>query len=158
MQPDCRHFITQVVLRAASIIRELKGLPEEKNITTLYNEYAPILGAPLGPMSSGTHGSALISRPIPTGMRDKTGKLMLPAKDCPKCGSKQSVFPMSVCSSCEDWKNGYRSSWSCINAGCGYKELFKTPYTTLLDEVAPGWESGFKKDMGIKTLTAEGVK
>jgi hypothetical protein len=146
----CPHHIRNLVIKAAKLRRKELGMDIENNITVLYNEMAPLLGIPVVQMNSKT----IDHLPSPAEMKNKDGKLLLPAKDCPKCGEKQSVFPMSVCTSCEDWKNGYRSSWSCIKKGCGYKELLKTPYAALLDEVAPGWGSGFKKYV----QTNEGIK
>jgi predicted Zn-ribbon and HTH transcriptional regulator len=146
----CDHKIRQLVIRAGKLLRKAKGLPEEKNITIIFEETAPLLGVFIGTMNS-----AIVDHlPRLEEMKDEQGKLILPAKDCPKCGSKQSVFPMSVCSNCADWKEGYRSSWSCISRGCGYKELLKTSYATLLDEVAPGWQK-FRQQW---KQTEEGVK
>ncbi len=151
----CEQKIRQVAIKAAIEIRKAKGLPEERNITRLYEEVAPLLGLSVLQLTTALNGDHL---PAPHEMKNKDGKFVLPGKDCPKCGGKKTVFPTSVCRSCDDWKNGYRSSWSCIIKGCGYKELLTTPFTELLDEVAPGWKGGMKMEMGIKTVTDEGLK
>jgi len=150
----CEHKIRILAIKMAKLLREAKGLPDETNITVLYDWVAPLLGLTTDRLNSKDTNHL----PIPGEIVDLSGKLIFPGKDCPKCGSKVSVFPTSVCANCEDWKNGFRSSWTCFTKGCGYKELLKIPYTQLLDEVAPGWKGGFKTDLGIKTITDEGIK
>jgi len=133
----------------------LKGLPEERNISILYEEGAVFLGVPSLALSS-----AVADRlPDSTEMRDDRGRFVLPRKDCPKCGTKDSVVIAGVCGNCKEGKLGYRSKWFCTaTKECGYFELSKKPVSVWLNELNPDWKSGMKADMGIKTATDEGLK
>lgn len=148
------HQVKQILIKCGAALRRAKGLPEETNITILYNEASEALGLPL--IETTTADANRI--PLPHEMTLPTGKFVVPRKDCPKCGKSDSVVLTSVCGKCEEFKQGYRSSWSCLSKGCDYKELSTRSYGSWLDELVPNWESGMKKDMGIQTRTDEGLK
>ena len=149
----CPHKITQLVLRAGAIIRELKGLPEEKNITTLYNETAPLLGIISTQMSS----KDVDHLPSPAEMRDKDGKFILPKKDCLKCEGKNTMDLFPLCATCTDAEGGkYKSKWECSK--CGYKDVSEKAFVQWLDELGIDFRPGMKADMGIKTATDEGLR
>jgi hypothetical protein len=148
----CPHKITQLVLKSGAIIRQLKGLPEEKNITTLYNETAPLLGISPTVVSS----SDADHLPSPGEIRDDLGKFVVPRKDCPKCGGTTVLGP--ICQSCEDAEGGkYKSGYKC--EACQLvddkTEEFFTQRLTRMGVEVP---EGMKQALGIRTLTDEGLK
>lgn len=140
----CPHQITQIVLKAGAIIRQLKGLPEEKNITILYNETAPLLGIIVVPMDSKTVNHL----PSPAEMKDEAGRFVVPRKDCPKCGGIMVLGP--ICSSCTDAEGGkYKTGYKC--EVCQFvddkNEEFFTQRLSRMGIEIPG---GMKQAMGIK--------
>ena len=182
----CDHQIRQIVIKAAGEIRKAKGLPEEKNITVLFNETAPLLGVFVQQISSvaadrlpGPYemGQVPTETPQNTQMSKISKKLIDHKQICPKCG-KKSMEIFDICRNCADFRAGFRSEWRCVgirdetgkiaDVGCG--EIVKTnkfmgqwfkefgdadpEFRELLDSV--GMLS--KQDMGIKTVTDEGIK
>jgi hypothetical protein len=149
----CPHQITQLVLKAGAIFRELKGLPEEKNITALFNETAPLLGIVIAQMNSGMVNHL----PSPAEMRDEGGKFVVPRKDCPKCGEKENMVLFPLCTTCVEAEGGkYKSKWECSK--CGHKDISEKAFVQWLDEMGIDFKPGMKADMGIKTATDEGLK
>jgi hypothetical protein len=150
----CPHQITQVVLKAGAIIRQLKGLPEEKNITTLYNETAPLLGIPIRTMSS----RDVNHLPSPAEMVNDKGEFTIPRKDCPNCNEKNTVILVSLCPSCKDSEGGkYHSAWTCQKCGVIMEKSEKF-LTQVLNEMGIAIPNGSKKAFGIKTITDDGLK
>ena len=156
----CQHKLTQLILRAGEVIRKLKGLPEENNITTLYNETAPLLGIIVQTMSSKDADHL----PSPAEMKNEIGSFVLPRKDCPKCGKENNYVIISICPSCKDSEGGeFKSGWKCNEktGGCGYigdkSEMF---FTQRLKEEFPDIEipTGSKLSLGIRTITDSGLK
>jgi hypothetical protein len=148
----CPHKITQLVLQAGRIIRQLKGLPEENNITVLYNETAPLLGISVVQMSSANADHL----PSPAEMRDEKGRLLVPRKDCPKCSGVMVLGP--ICPSCTDSENGrYKSGYKCEL--CQFvddkNEMFFSQRLTSMGIEVP---EGVKQVLGIKTLTDKGLE
>ena len=149
----CPHQITQLVLKAGAVIRELKGLPEEKNITVLYNETAPLLGIIVVPMDSRTVNHL----PSPAEMKDEKGRFVVPRKDCPKCGGKETMLLTPLCKSCEDAEGGkFNTAWVC--QACQNKEKSEKFLTQWLNELGVEIPEGMKQAIGIKTLTNDGLK
>jgi hypothetical protein len=149
----CEHQKTQLVLKAGTIIRQLKGLPEEKNITILYNETAPLLGIIVVQMDSRQADHL----PSPAEMKDEMGKFVVPRKDCPKCSKKESMLLTSICGGCADAEGGkFKTLWLC--SVCQYKEKSEKFFTQWLNELGVEILEGMKQAMGIKTLTNEGLK
>jgi hypothetical protein len=149
----CPHQITQVVLRAGAIIRKLKGLPEENNITILYNETAPLLGVAVTQMRS----SDADHLPSPSEMKDPGGQFVIPRKDCPECGAKSGMILAPLCQSCKDSDGGkYKTAWTCLS--CQYKEVSKKIFSQVLTDLGIEVPQGMKVALGIKTLTNEGLK
>jgi len=148
----CPHRITQLVLRAGAIIRQLKGLPEEKNVTILYNETAPMLGVAIIPMNSRVTNHL----PTPGEIRREDGKFVVPRKECPKCGATMVLGP--ICRSCKDAEEGkYRSGYKCIT--CQFvDEKTDEFFSQRLSRMGIEVPDGMKETMGIKTLTDEGLK
>jgi len=150
----CPHQITQVVLKAGAIIRQLKGLPEEKNITTLYNETAPLLGIAVRTMSS----RDVNHLPSPAEMVNDKGVFTIPRKDCPSCNEKNTVILVSLCPSCKDSEGGkYHSAWTCQKCGI-ITEKSEKFLTQVLNEMKIEIPNGRKQDFGIKTITDNGLK
>jgi hypothetical protein len=150
----CPHQITQIVLKAGAIIRQLKGLPEEKNITTLYNETAPLLGIPVRTMSS----RDVNHLPSPAEMVNDKGAFTIPRKDCPNCNEKNTVILVSLCPSCKDSEGGkYHSAWTCQKCGVIMEKSEKF-LTQVLNEMGIEIPNGSKKAFGIKTITDDGLK
>lgn len=158
----CPHKQTQIVLRAGTIIRQLKGLPEEKNITTLYNETAPLLGIPIVQMNS----QMVDHLPSPSEMKNEKGEFSIPNKPCPKCG--KITFLNSICQSCEAAEGGrFKSGYTCEkrDGGCGFvdektDEWIMQRLTRMKKEGTFKGElpQGMKQDIGIGILTDDGVK
>jgi hypothetical protein len=160
----CPHQITQLILKAGAVIRQLKGLPEEKNITILYDETAALLGMVITKVDSGT----IDHLPSPSEMKDKAGKFILKRKDCPQCGRKDGLSLKSICPSCADSEDGkYHTMYSCEEigpdgksvVGCGFKTDKSEKFMVQrISEENPDWQGGMKAAMGIKTITDEGLK
>jgi len=148
----CPHQITQLILKAGSIIRQLKGLPEENNITILYNETAPLLGIAVKQMNS----SDATHLPSPGEMKDESGKFIVPRKYCFKCGGTMVLGP--ICPSCADAEGGkYKSGYKCEL--CQFvdsrsDEFFAQRLSRMGIEVP----EGKKQALGIQTLVNEGLK
>lgn len=161
----CEHKIRQIVIEAAKEIRKAKGLPEEKNITILFNETAPLLGVFVQQINS----AQTARLPAPHEMVDeKTGEFIIPRKDCPQCGRKDGLSLKSICPSCTDSEGGkYHTMYSCEEfgaftgkpIGCGFKtEKSEMFMAQRMSEENPDWQGGMKADMGIKTVTDDGLK
>jgi len=150
----CPHQITQLVLNAGKVIRQLKGLPEEKNITVLYKETAPLLGIPVVSMNS----KDVDHLPFPGEMRDEAGKFIVPRKDCPKCGEINTMPLGPICPSCKDSEDGqYKSGYKC--EACEFvDEKTDEFFTQRLSRMGVEIPEGMKQAIGIKTLTDTGLK
>ena len=149
----CEHQVRQVVIRAAKEIRKARGLPEESNITTLFNEIAPLLGVPSVNLSS----AQIDHLPAPHEMVNEKGRFVVPRKDCPKCGIEENMILSSICGSCADAESGkFHSAWLCPT--CQYKEKSGKFFTQWLTELGVEIPTGHKQDMGIKTLTDDGLR
>ena len=149
----CEHQKTQIVLKAGAIIRQLRGLPEENNITLLYNETAPLLGIIVQTMSS----KDVDHLPSTAEMRNEQGNFVVPRKDCPKCGSKKNMLLTPLCKSCADAEGGkFKTAWVCST--CQNKEKSEKFFTQWLNELGVEIPEGMKQAIGIKTLTNDGLK
>jgi hypothetical protein len=148
----CPHQITQIILKAGAEFRRLKGLPEENNITALYNETAPILGV----IPKQTSSLDISHLPSPSEMKDESGGFIVPRKNCPKCGGTMVLGP--ICQSCEDAEGGkYKSGYKC--EACQLvddkNEMFFSQRLVSMGIEVP---EGIKQALGIKTLVDEGLK
>jgi len=149
----CEHQKTQIVINAAILRRKEIGLPEEMNITNLYNEMAPLLGIIVVPMDSRMTNHL----PSPSEMRNEQGNFVVPRKDCPKCGGKETMLLTPLCHSCEDAEGGkFKTAWVCST--CQNKEKSEKFFTQWLNELSVEIPEGMKQAMGIKTLTDTGLK
>lgn len=153
----CPHKITQTVLRAGAVIRALKGLPEEKNITILYRETAQLLGIPILDLSSRD------ARKYPSiaEMEKEDGSPLVPLQKCPKC-EKYSMEMFGLCPTCEDAKgeNGepgkYKTKFVCKE--CSYSERSEKHMVIWLQEMGVDFGNQTKKELGVRTITDEGIK
>ena len=147
----CPHQIMQIVLKAGAIIRQLKGLSEEKNITILYNETAPLLGIAVQTMSS----KDVDHLPSPEESA-RAGQYVGPTKSCNQCSGKMLLHPL--CKACTDAEGGkYKTAWICME-NKEHKEKSEKFFTQILNELGAEIPEGMKQTMGIKTLTDEGLK
>lgn len=154
MFDPCDHKVRQIVIKAGREIRKAKGLPEEKDITVLFNETAPLLGIAVQILRS-TDASKM---PAPHEMKQPDGRPIIPQRACIQCGNQtMALFPL--CSSCSDAEGGkYRTMWKCTHPGCEHKEKSEKFFAKWLDELGIDFKSGTKQSLGIKTVTDEGLK
>lgn len=154
------HEVKQILIKCGRALREAKGLPEENNITILYEEASLALGIPT--IQTTTQDANHLSAPHE--MMMPNGKFLVPRKDCSHCGKKESMMLMALCQSCEDAEHGkYRTMWYCgkddLNrtfipeSGCGTKEKSDKFYTQWLTELGVEIPTGTKEQLGIKTFT-----
>jgi hypothetical protein len=150
----CDHKIRQLVIKAGKLRRKERGLPEEKNITLLYNETAPLLGIEALNLQS----KEISKLPGPHELiNHDTGKFIIPRKDCLKCGGKGTVVLMVLCRTCTDAENGlFKTMWKC--EVCGEKERSKKFFIQWLKDLKVEIKTGMKIDLGIKTATDGGDK
>lgn len=148
----CPHQITQIVLKAGAVIRQIKGLPEEKNITILYNETAPLLGVAITPMNS----QQADHLPAPHEMKKPDGQPVIPLRECLKCGEKaMQIF--GLCPTCEDSGGGkYRTKFVCSH--CKHEEKSEKHMVAWLQEMGVDFGNQSKQSLGIKTITDDGIK
>jgi len=148
----CPHQITQLVIKAGILRRKELGLPEENNITTLYDEMALLLGIVIAQMNSGM----VDHLPSPAEMKDETGKFVVPRKDCPKCGG--TAVLESICGSCKDAEGGkYKSGYKC--EACQFvDDKTEEFFTQRLSRMGIEIPEGMKIALGIKTITDDGLK
>lgn len=152
-----KHNMTQVILKAGAIIRQLKGLPEENNITILYNETAPLLGV----LPQQTSSSEANHLPAPHEMKSEDGIPIVPLQQCPQCGMP-SMEIFGLCPSCEDAKgeNGepakYKTKFVCKE--CLYSEKSEKHMVIWLQEMGVEFGNQTKKELGVKTITDDGIK
>ena len=152
---SCEHRITQLILRVGELRRKEQGLPPENNITVLYDETMGWLGMVPKRMTSGQ----VDHLPSPSEITKDDGKFIIPRRACPKCGTAQSLVLVSLCPSCEASEGGkYHSAWRCMTKDCGYMEKSNKFLTQVLTDLGIEFQTGSKKDMGIKTITDDGVK
>jgi len=184
----CPHQITELALRAMRVVRELRGDPEEQNATTLMKEAVMLFRIPpvwTRGMNSktadhlpGPYEMGRAPMQIQNAQIGKIAKKLLEHKQvCPKCG-KKSMEIFDICRSCSDFKAGFRSEWRCIgirdetgkivDAGCGQKvktDKFMGQWFKEFADADPEFKdlidsTGMlsKQEMGIKTITDEGLK
>jgi len=145
----CDHKIRQLVIRAAQIFRSLKGLPEEKNITILFNEAAPLFGIP----SDSIPSSRADHLPTPAETVPPDSPLL---RICPRCKQK-SFLLNSYCPKCPEFtEQGYRSFFECMK--CGYKENSTDPVVVWLEKLGVQFTNQSKQSLGLKTKTPDGIR
>lgn len=156
----CEHQKTQIIIKAGAIIRQLKGLPVENNITLLDIETRVLLGIPPGQLNSKMSDHL----PSPAEMRTAIGTFIIPNRPCPKCG--KTTFLNSICQSCEDAKDEsgnvvYKSGYTCNKqtGGCGFVDEKSGEWITQrLSKMGIEVPTGTKESLGIMTKTDEGLK
>lgn len=152
----CEQKIRQVAIKAAIEIRKAKGLPEERNVTILYNEVAPVLGLSVLRLTSTQNGDHL---PAPHEVLSKDGKnFVIPRKDCPNCQGEKTMVLRPLCQGCRDAEEGkYKTMWACLK--CEAKEKSPKAFVQWMDELGVEIPNGATKEsLGIKTVTDEGLK
>jgi len=118
--------------------------PEERNVSVVIGKVGELLGLEVGKRK----GLGKIHLPTP----EETG----PFFDCPKCGGKGLVI-YGLCSTCKDAEGGkFQSKLVCKL--CAYETKSRKHVVSLLQEFGFEFRSATKKEIGIKTITDEGVK
>jgi hypothetical protein len=157
------HKVKNIIIECGRALRVAKGLPEELNITILYEEASLALGLPLIPTTTREANHL----PAPYEMVGPNGMPIIPRKDCPQCGRKDGLSLKSICPSCTDSEGGkYHTMYSCEEIGpdrkpigCGFKtEKSEVFMVQRMSELNPNWQSGMKQELGIKTITDTGLK
>lgn len=149
----CHQQVVLILIRAAELLREAKGLPKEHNITVLYKEVAPLFGMEPVTMNTQTHGNHL---PAPHEMVNDTGKRVIPLQKCPRC-SNDSLEIFALCNTCSESEGGkYKTKFSCIL--CKYEEKSEKFMTQWLNEWGVEYDVQSKESLGIKTITDDGIK
>ena len=152
----CSHNLTQMVIKAGRYIRGLRGLPPEKNITVLYMETATLLGIPVNRPTSRE------ARRLPSSeyRGSKEDGFVSPSKPCPQCG--KPALLLSICPSCKESEGGkFKSGYVCNKntGGCGLiDEKTEEWITKRLKRMGIEFPTGMKQDIGIGTITNDGVR
>jgi len=151
------HEVKQILIKCGIALREAKGLPIEDNITILYEEASIALGIPF--IKTTTLDANHI--PSPHEMMNPDGTPKVPLKKCPKCG-KDAMEIFGLCPTCEDAKgeNGepakYKTKFVCKE--CTYSERSEKHMVIWLQEMGVEFGNQSKKELGVKTITDEGIK
>jgi len=157
------HKVKEIIIKCGRALRVARGLPEELNISILYEEASLALGLPL--IQTTTADADHL--PAPYEMKNDQGKFIVSRKDCPQCGYKDGLSLKSICPSCTDSEDGkYHTMYSCEEMGpegkkigCGFKtEKSEKFMAQRMSEENPNWEGGMKQDLGVRTITDDGVK
>ena len=145
----CEQKMRTLIIKAGIEIRKLKGLPEEKNITVIYNETAPLLGiAPIQFTSD-----KMDHLPTPGESVRENPKL---AQICPKCGER-TYYVRDLCRGCKEAEGGkYKTKLECFK--CHYTERSEEPSVVWLGRWKIDFGMQTKASLGIKTVTDEGIK
>ena len=89
------------------------------------------------------------------------GMPLIPFRECPKCG-KESMEMLGLCPTCEEAKgeNGepakYKTKFVCKE--CSYSERSEKHMVIWLQEMGVNFGNQPKKDLGVRTITDEGIK
>jgi len=151
------HQVKLIIIKCGKALREAKGLPEEKNITTLYEEASAILGMPT--ISTTTQDADHL--PAPHEMVRENGTPIIPLRKCPRCG-KEAMQMFGLCHTCKDaeGENGeigkYKVKFECKE--CQFQEKSDKPMVLWLQEMGVDFGMMSKKNLGIKTITDDGIK
>ena len=149
------HLMKLLVIRCGNEIRKAKGLPEEKNITVVYNETAELLG--IAPVVTTTRTAGSRS-PAPHEMVAENGFPLIPKRVCPVCG-QETVELHSICGGCADAEGGkFKTLWKCSVSECSFKEKSGKPLVVWLQEMGIDFGNQTKKSLGIKTITDDGLE
>lgn len=150
---QCHHEIKNILIKCGKALREAKGLPEERNISILYEEAIKSLGIP----HIETNTEQTNHLPSPAEMKNEEGKFIIPRKDCPICGEKETMLLGPLCQSCKDAEGGkYKTMWQCQK--CQYKDRSEKHFMKWMSELNVELPSGSKQSLGIKTYTDNGLK
>lgn len=149
----CVHLMKMLTIRAGQEIRKAKGLPEELNITKIYDEACIILGIP----NVKTTTASASKLPAPHEMKKEDGTPVIPKSDCKQCGGIGTSSLHGLCTSCEDSEGGiYKTMWLCEK--CGNKDKSKKFMVQWLNELGIDYKNALKKNQGITTMTDQGLK
>jgi len=146
------HQIKLIIIKCGEELRKVKGLPEEKNITTLYEEASSILGIPT--IQTTTQDADHLPAPHESVRPD--GEPAIPLVECPKCG-KKAMQIFSICPDCKDSENKkYKTKFKCTK--CPHEEKSEKHMVTWLQEMGVEFGNQSKESLGVKTITDNGIK
>jgi len=147
----CEHRIRQIIIKAGKLLREAKGLPTEKNITILYDETALLFG--IEPIRLSSTEVDHLPTPEESARANSDNPLV---QICPKCGEK-SYVPSSICQGCKESENGkYKMKLECYR--CKHSERLEKWLVQWMNENQIEIPDGMKRNLGIKTVTDDGLK
>jgi len=155
-------LVRSILITVGEKLREARGLPPQKDLDLLFKEAAIEFGLETLTPEPAEDQQAVQRLPAPHEMEDENGKFILPRKDCPQCGEKESMTIGPLCHSCkdaqrEDGQAGfYKTMWKCQK--CDFKDKSTQFFTQILNELKIDFGTGTKESMGIKTFTDEGEK
>lgn len=161
MFDSCDHEKRLLIIRAAKLLREAKGLPEEKNVSLLFQEAAPLFG--IIPVQLSTKDVSHLPTPEESAKelvdeRRATANAMKAKliQICPACGEK-SYYLRGICKSCKESENEkYKTMWQCFK--CKHFEKSEDPVVVWFERLGVDFGTQTKESLGIKTITDEGLK
>jgi hypothetical protein len=125
--------------------------PDEKNINKLCEMGAKDLGLTLVKITSIT--ATHLPTPEETARENPKSRFLL---ECPNC-KKKSYLLKDLCRKCKESEGGkYKTMLKCFE--CGYETKSDKPLVIRLQEMGIDFGSISKKDLGIETITDNGVK
>ncbi len=134
-----KHKINIILIRCGEQL-----FPGETNITTLAEMTGKLLGVEPEKMTS--IETDHLPKPSETG----------PFFPCPKCGNK-TLLVFGLCPTCKDSEGGkYAAKLQCQD--CKYEEKTTKHIVTILTEFGYDFKNQTKAELGIKTITDNGVK
>ena len=146
------HQVKEIIIKCGRALREAKGLPEENNISILYEEASLALGLPL--IQTTTADADHLPAPHETMRPD--GEPVIPLLECPKCG-KKAMQIFSICPDCKDSENKkYKTKFKCTK--CPHEEKSEKHMVIWLQEMGVDFGTQSKESLGLKTITDQGVK
>lgn len=149
----CEQRIRLIIIQAGKIIRELQGLPEELNVTILYNETAPLFGIMPYLLTSTPDAIEHLPTPEESARANPDNPYVL---HCPACGRK-SYFFTELCKNCKASEDGkYKVQFECFE--CHHIEKSEERLVVWLDRLGIDFTTQSKESLGIKITTDEGIK
>lgn len=125
--------------------------PQEKNISKLLKMASNTLRLEIKQISSAT--ATHLPSPEESAKQDPGNKFSFP---CPQCNKKTFIL-RSLCKGCKDSEGGrFKTILKCYE--CGYNERSEKPIVLWLQEIGIDFNMTPKKNLGVETITDEGIK
>lgn len=140
------HQIKVIIIKCGQLLH-----PEEKDLTKLYKETSVLLGMP--EIKTSTADANHLPTPEESARQNPNSMWVA---ICPACGKKSYVLH-PLCSTCKESEGGkYKSMFLCFE--CQHKEKFEKYSVQVATERGMRILTGTKRNLGIKTITDEGLK